>query len=524
MRRSIQLATITLLCATSPVAAEELQLGAHFQTSYSDAAVASGGNGDSDDVIFAFGPDLRLSGEHPRLSYQIDQAFGYKLYQKNDQLSDWTYDLRTNGSWQMTPHLSLSVNESFTSQPQLSVVEAAEAGEDQANNLDTSRVLTNTFSAALTATPTARLTTSAEVASLYRHYEDPSTSSQDLSAEDFASTGNQDILSTTVSTHTTYLLTEAHLVGAGFRWTTRDFESNRADAQGTTNVYEVFASWTWQIDARTTFSAQAGPAFSGDELEATPTTFGRYAQVLGDPSQLVNPLSCARPGPPVLFIPPDIFLPTRIVDSSCEGIPQRLLSPAEQDLLASLPFVVPGIEVPEFDPSPSNVNVFFSLSLQRRWDQITAFADWSRSDSQTQGIGSATVLDSFRAGLRYQPSLRWHALLTFRFTRRFTDFDQESVFPFVFEAANALLEIPDVSGSPIIGTIPAGSRFKTTDDLYHLQLRLNRDWGRNSSLYAGVDWFNQDSNTKTRFDTFQSNRQHFRVEVGFNYRFQPIRF
>jgi hypothetical protein len=68
MRRS-QLATILLLLATAPAAAEELQLGARVVTRYNDEVVR--GEGDGDDVIYDFGPSVQLRGEHRRFEYSI---------------------------------------------------------------------------------------------------------------------------------------------------------------------------------------------------------------------------------------------------------------------------------------------------------------------------------------------------------------------------------------------------------------------------------------------------------------------
>jgi hypothetical protein len=512
--RNPVLSLVLLLLLATPAAAVEVQLGWDSEIEYHSQVL------ESDDVIFNFGPALEITHEGRRLSYRLNQVTTYEKYLNHPGLDDFRIGLNGSARYAISPHLQLDVSNRFTQTPLLRSGERLETDEEIAAAAargdvleatfegDTGKLLGNTFSTGLTFSPTERLSLSSRVIHLYRNFDNESQTAQDTS-------------SVSVSGQGVYRVFKDHQLGSGFRFSQRDFEGSGLSGQeNRTTTYNAFAVWNWDIDERSTFGLTVGPAWSDDD-QAEPV-FPRYPTIPGRPSFLPNPATCplllAGNGAPVIIG----GFPVAFVDPRCEPIDQPPLTAMQQARLAEIDA---GLVDTRGEPEDqTDVNVFFTLSLDRNWDRLSVLAQWSRSDSQTQSLGSSTLVDTFYLQSSYWLTRRLRLSGTFRFTRRETDFNREVLVPLVPVGLGPIPELPGFQGAPVIGAAPLQQDFQQTNDAYTTQLRLTRLWGRHSSLYAQTSYRRGETDFQVNGIGASSSVDQWQVQFGFVYRLDPIRF
>lgn len=522
--------TIALLCLAPGADAEQVQFGWQTLLEY-DSEITSGGDGD---FFVRSGPVTRLEGEHQRLSYDIEHSSGYEKYATYTRLDAWRHDVIASAQYWISPRVRLNLSNTFQLLPQLrnDTVDIADTGgvpDTLDDRLNTGEVLTNVFTTTMTTAPHPRLSTSSQVSVIYRQFDDPNLNSQDTT-------------STTVMNQVTYQLNESHSFGTGLRFSNRDFQtfvaSERTDA--TTRTYEPFASWTWLVDSRSTFSARTGPAWNDTTIndQQEPSTFPLYPTVVGIVGGLGGPLGGKVRDPSQC--PAENAVPEQmgvIVTAECglynqdpgTGFPDGAITGPELTALLGLR-AMPTLA--SRDNAASNqANLYFAFTVDRRWDRYDLFATWIRSDSQTQSLGSSTVVDTLQLRARYFFTERFRFTGTFRFTRRFSDVKTESLF---LVMSDTLSPIPEASlpgfdpvlGAPVVGTTAVDTSFKQTQDSYSLRLQLNRDLWRHSSAFLGVSLRRQENDFDSKLDALDINTttHSYVIQLGFTYRFQPMRF
>jgi len=536
--KRIALLTIASIAAAAPAAADQAQLGWRTLAEYDSRVTAT--NGGQGDGIFTFGPQIRIEGERRRFQYRIDQHSSYEKHVDIDELDDWRHELTTSFVYTVSPRVQIRVNNRFQQLPQVrngSLDDAAiDGNEDNTTFLDTGRVRTDVFSTTLSFVPTARVLGTSQLSVIYREFQN-------------ASLNAQNTVSTSTYNHLSYQLNERHTFGGGFRFSSRDFQTGFGDelTDANTKTWEGFASWQWQIDSRSTFSAQAGPAFSSDNIDrSTVSSFPRYPLAFIDfgggnvnaffpdpancPAEDVRPggvipsFACAPfvvqqdPGPPVG--PPSTFI--------LFGIP--VTSPTFAALAAQRTTFP--IDQPD-SAAGDSANIFFSFRLDRHWDRAEASISWVRSDSQTQALGSSTVVDAIRFGTSYELSSRMRAFLDFRFTQRSSKLDRQSIVLLMSDTVSAipLSEVPTPDGiplraAPIVGTYLEDSGFDQTLSTYNLRLRLSRDWGRWITSNLTLDLRRQETKFDSDIDSldFNSSADSWDLMLSFTYQFKPIDF
>jgi hypothetical protein len=512
--KSLVTSLVLLPSLAVPAAAVEVQLGWDSDVEYDSQVLAD------DDVIFRFGPTVEISGERRRFSYEFSQTTQYEKYLDHSGLDD--FRLRANGSarYTISPRAVLDVSNRFYQTPLLRSGEQLESPEEIAEAAaqglvidptfegDTGRLISNSFSTGLTLTPVERLTLTGRVNHLYRNFDDENLNAQDTSAVSVISQG-------------TYRALEHHEFGAGFRFTQRDFEGlQQSDEENQTTTYNAFAVWNWTIDERSTFSLTAGPAWS--ENEPADPDLRRYPTIPGSPTALPNPATC-----PLYLINGNLVVlggfPLVFVDSRCQPIDQAPLTEDQQEILADLDA---GFVDVRGDPEDeTDVNVFFTLRLDRNWDRLSLQTLWSRSDSQTQALGSSTVVDSFFFGSSYRLTRRLQIAGSFRFTRRDTDSDQEFLTPLIPLAMPAPIpELSGIDGVPVVAAAPRRQEIRQTIDSYVTELRLSQDWGRHSNVYALARYYRSESEFEVNGVGASSSLDQWQVLFGVVYRLKPFRF
>jgi len=501
MKRNLVL-TIALLLAAPPAVAEKVQLGWRTVLEYDSELVAQ--NGGQGDMISTFGPTLQLSGEHRRFTYQLRQNSSFEKHAKFTGLDDFRHEVGGQARFQISPRVSASVTETFSSVPfqRNSVVNSPDGPpigpSEPSRNLTTGSVLTNVVSGSLNVIPAPRWAASSQVTNIFRTFDNPTLNSQNS-------------LSTSFVNQLNYTLNESHSFGAGARVSVRDFQAG--EIKSTTSTWEAFASWNWRIDPRSTLRARFGPSGSVDKPRSPADPMvTRFASVAG--GLLVDPATCPR----LAGVP--VFLP-----GLCGAIAQPALGPADQAILAGLS--APALGLPTVENRQNNVNLFFAFTLNRTWDHFDVTGTWSRGDSQIDSLGSGTVVDNIQVVSTYRFTSRLRLRGTFRFTRRTSDVKRQ--IP-VLLLANPPIPIPGLSvpamGAEITGSATFDNGFKQVEDSSNARLSLQRDVGRYSSVSIGTNLRRDTSDFNSSIDAQDLKRttNSWEIVLSFTYRFRPVRF
>jgi len=534
--KRVLVVTIVLLLAAPAAVADELQLGWRTLTEY-DSEVTSQDGGE-DDLIFTNGPVTRVSGERRRFSYEIEHFSGYEKYVWLNELDDWRHELSARLGLELSSRVRLTVSNSFRQFPQLRTFQDLDdVIDDEPNlNLDTGTFTTNVFTTTLTTIPLPRLVTTSQLSVVFQDVDNPTLTSQNT-------------LSTTLLNELSYRWNESHSFGGGMRFSSRDFETGDLDTvevddtiDATTQTYEAFGRWVWQVDARTTFSTRFGPAFSTDDVDDPETrteapTFP-FTVLLSDGVErgfLRDATSCpaenARPALGGVILTGDCLLfnqPFGTGTSGLAGEELGIIGP-QLDGLRALTTLLSRPD--SSSGGDDGANLFVSLTLTHEFDRMNVSASWVRSDSQTQGLGSNTIVDTLLLSSQYRFSRRLRLNADFRFTRRFSDVEREQVLLVLSETAQNIPEasLPGflpVQGFPVLGLSVEDASFEQTFDSYSLRFRLVRDWNRYSTAFVSLSLRRQENEVDSQLD-FQdvdSSQDTFLIQLGFTYRFQPIRF
>jgi hypothetical protein len=514
MRHLATSIVLLLLLPAAPAAAVEVQLGWKSEMEYDSRVLGE------DDLIFNFGPTTEITREGRRLSYRLYQATTYEKYLDHAGLDDVRLRLSGSANYALTPHVMVDVSNNFSRTPLLrsgerletedEIAAAAARGEvlDATFEGDTGTLISNSFSSGLSWSPTERLTLNGRVLHLFREFDNESLNAQNTS-------------SVSVSSQGTYRAFKDHQFGAGFRFSQRDFEVGGLQGdENRTVTYNAFAVWNWMIDERSTFSATAGPAWSEDD---TPEEdFALFPTIPGSPAFLPDPITCPLfviNGFPVLVG----GLPVAFVDPRCQPISQTPLTPDQQARLADIPAGL--VDVRGSSEDQTDVNAFFTLSIDRNWDRLSLLAQWSRSDSQTQSLGSSTVVDTFYLQSNYWLTRRLRIGGNFRFSRRDTDFSREVLTPLLGVVVPVPIPgLPGFEGAPVIAAAPFQQEVQQTNDAYTAQLRLTHLWGRSSRIYAGAFYRHSENSFEINGITGSSSFDEWQFQIGFEYFLDPIRF
>ncbi|MBW2445010.1 MAG: hypothetical protein JRG83_03700 [Deltaproteobacteria bacterium] len=360
---------------------------------------------------------------------------------------------------------------------------------------------------------------------------------------DNATLNSQNTISTTLQNQLTYQWNESHAFGGGFRYSTRDFETGVARdfetgvegdlVDATTQTWEGFASWDWTIDARSTFNARVGPAFSSDDVDrgGPRTEFPKFsALVINFAGELVGAVRDPAGCPPENIRPGGIAFPEQcgVLDQADDtGFGDGITGAALDTLLGLTTTLTP--EDAE-DASGDNSNLFFSFGIDRNWERLRVQGSWTRSDSQTQSLGSNTVVDSVNLQSLYDLTPRMRFLGRFRYTRRTSELEREILSRLMSDTLEVIPEIPaggaGLMGAPIIGFSVEDGSFDQTQESFNLQFRLVRDIGKSSSAFLGATMRRQITDLDSKIDLldFKSTIDSWQFSMGFTYRFRPIRF
>jgi hypothetical protein len=212
-----------------------------------------------------------------------------------------------------------------------------------------------------------------------------------------------------------YTLTPQHQVGGGAAFTWQHFQATDNDLRpgSRTVFFNVFGSWSWFIDEKTTFSVTAGPTFIDDDQDAPETVIAGAPRVPfvdeGATIRVFDINSCdTSGGDRVLELCSSSFsIPSAspdAVDIRADGSSQTLTFPAGQ--------------APE-GASENRWTLFGEVSLTRRWTpNLQSSLSYQRTDDTASGIAGSSILDWVSLVNLWQISELWRADLRADFTRR----------------------------------------------------------------------------------------------------------
>jgi hypothetical protein len=183
-------------------------------------------------------------------------------------------------------------------------------------------------------------------------------------------------------------------------------------------------------------------------------------------------------------------------------------------------------------PSGSNqtLTYFANMTLSKRWEQWSGTISYRRQQSDSSGLGSSTVADVVTGVLDWTPSPRWHSTLRVALTRQSQATQPVGTFVAVEGADLSTNLAPgvffgglgpaftDVAESVALRAI----EFSQDIDILTLWLNLNVRYRltKRTSLFGNIIYWNQSSGGDSDFGR---EYDRYRVNIGVNYRFDPIR-
>ena len=317
----------------------------------------------------------------------------------------------------------------------------------------------------------------------------------------------QENWSTLGSADLQYTLNSRHIVGAGVRYIHAKFEPAETLAGSTSDTYNLFASWRYQVTETTAFSAAAGPSYietesdpqTGFVVPAVPTLAGSantYAYALG---------SCPTVGA-FFYIP----------SGGCGTLLQ--LTPAEVATIGGLPPTT----VVNLNPASernSDLTVFAEVALSQRWTPNLASAvRYERSQGNASGLGGTVTRDAVSFATTWDFAERWQLALRGDWTHRKSVADVAQVFSLAQPYAVGTGTAAAFSGQAITLTQP-NARIET--DRWGVAGRVTHRLWRNTSVFAEVAYNEQDSKKSTLggFSDFED----FMATLAIRHVFEPIK-
>jgi hypothetical protein len=263
------------------------------------------------------------------------------------------------------------------------------------------------------------------------------------------------------NTNLQYMLDSQHTLGGGAALTFQDFEAsnNGRTPPSQTLFFNVFASWTWELDETTSFAISGGPTYVDTQYDRPPVILPDqplvpFVEIAGSEDILVNDLNECSEGPGGERIIPEGGLCPRALrlrssDPEDRGEDVDIAAIKAQSSAADLASVS--------DPTggSSTWTFFGEASLNRRWTpRLVSSLIYRRTDSTASGTGSAT-LDLVSFVTTWQLSELWTFQVRGDFTHR------ESVTP-----AQENLTVVDSAGPEPdrevipLTSLPLGSDFE----------------------------------------------------------------
>ena len=255
---------------TSETRANYLRGGLVFGSAYDDEATVAANGRPVSDVSYSIWPTISLDQTRSRLHWVFNYSPGFTFYQKTSALNQADQNLGINLSYRLSPHVTLSVRDSFQktsnvlNQPNQDFAQPVSGSVFVPNDsviAPIADVLTNTANATLTYQFSANGMVGAS--GTFTNLDYPNQA-QVPGLYDSSSRGG--------SVFFNHRLSNMHYIGAMYQY--QMFLAYPTGAQSETQAHSIFLFYTLYLKPTLSISLFGGPQYSDTEQFGVPTMKG----------------------------------------------------------------------------------------------------------------------------------------------------------------------------------------------------------------------------------------------------------
>ena len=471
------------------------------------------------------GPNFDLREEQGSLQYDIQYRMRYEYFPTVSGINDFQHFVQATGSYRFNGATWLSVHEDFTqasSAYQSLTSQSTTAGLVQTEQNARQELQVNDVGATLAHNWTPRW--QSQFSFGYTTFDYPQNNQLGVEQSSSSSMVGSAQLTNTVSQRLT--------LGFGSSVTRQEFETAGGQQGRGTTIYNAFGIVNYQITRTLTFSASAGPAVDDpDQLNVQ----SQQARVRAFPTDAsgnpINANTCPSQGN------------VRVWTTACQAgpppPPTLVFDPSQTPPLFTRPNFINTAAVVDVPFLPANssqvqptLTYYGHVTLEKKWETITANLTYSRTASTASGLATSTNLDTVGASISWIPTNEWFATLTASYNRQTATSKSQQPLVAVAPGTGSFCEVAQVlpTGGKCLstGTFPLAQTVGITSKLvndafefnsYTLQLNVGRKLSKRLTVNTNLTWWQQ-----TNSGQLQPNetRQDVRIMFGFTYTFTPI--
>jgi hypothetical protein len=519
LRRTLQLLVIALMVPV-PALAADLTFALQGDTQY-DSNVFRRENDIEDDWLFHIVPSVEL---HEDRGQDANYSLGYRMpvrfaVEHNDRLNDIDHIANGEIRYHVNDRMDVFASDNF--RYLRTTVQEADAA------LDPTSVPT-------LSTRDQRVTINrAELGTSYRFA--PRLTGQLVGHSTYFDSeieNRQENWGAGVIGDLQYTLNAQHVVGFGVRYIHMKFQDSANIVGSTSDTYNAFVSWRYQISENTAFSISAGPSYIAvdqDDVSAIVsgvTPIPVFTDRDGDRfvfSDTSCPVGPSASGSSRAYIPFDV---------GCRQLVLLDEDPGEDGELVTLrnTGTVDVVNANASGDSSSDLTVFGGVELSQRWTPNLASAlRYDRSQGNASGLGGTVTRDAVSFATTWDFRERWRFAFRADWTHRKSVADAAQVFWFVNDgtlpipAPIALTNSPGDFAAEFDGSANTASTASNSIETNRWGVAglLNYRMWRNTNLFTELAFHQQSSKTGSAggFSDFDA----FRATFGVRHVFEPIK-
>jgi hypothetical protein len=471
------------------------------------------------------GPNFDLREEQGSLLYDIQYRLRYEYFPTVSGINDFQHFVQATGSYRFNAATWLSVHENFTqasSAYQSLNSQSTTAGLVQTQQNARQELQVNDVGATLSHSWTPRW--QSDFSFGYTTFDYPQNNQLGVAQ----SSSSSMVGSAQLTNSVTRLLT----LGFGSSVTRQEFETSGGQQGRGTTIYNAFGIVNYQITPTLSFSASAGPAIDDpDQLNVPSQLTERVRAFPTDASG--NPIdanSCPFQGN------------VRVLTTACQvgppPPPTLVFDPSQTPPLFLRPNAIPNAvaQVPILTTNSSQVQptltYYGHVTLEKKWERITADLTYSRTASTASGLATSTNLDTVGASISWIPTNEWYTTVTASYNRQTAASKSQQPLAAIAPLTAPVCEVEQVlpTGPKCLSTTPftlaqtVGITSKLVNDAfefnsYTVQLNVGRKLSKRLTATTSLTWWQQTNSGQLQPS---ETRQDFRIMLGFTYTFTPI--
>jgi hypothetical protein len=476
-----------------------------------------------DDVGFLISPTIRLAEPEGRLDWRIAYTPRYRWQLRFDQRNEVSHQLNARASYEFSPRTHLSFSDDLTvSENQIlgRVDDTGDPVEDTEIDRQNAQTLRNNLRMSLEHQLTPRLNSMLSGSYRLTRYEQNNVSDIDL-------------LSTNGSLSYAFTPRSRFGLGAGYSYTSFADRSSidQVATAGRSSTIQALVNWVYTPLSRTTLRINGGPAYVIRRHSLNPIR--RYpGPLFGTPSfqpAFRDLRSCALvdgvrtlPCNIATYIDPvfvqDADIPPGLGFGTAGELAAQTLIPRSQEV-----------------GNDEQWTIFGQILLSHVWKDLTTTLSYQRSETPNSGLGTTVEQDNVFLQLHWNLDRDWRTDLRLGYRHQTSIGEVVSrVTPIYTDSGIRGFSGPDTDGNGIPDNpdVPvaefAGQNFETTKrgasvDQFSANLAVTRHVTRRLRAKLTLLGIIQRTGSQVEAST---GRQYndFRVNIGFDYAFEPFRF